>query len=249
MLNLEFEAQGIKVGRDKLFSILRASNLLVVKRKRRVWTTDSSGWTKQYDDLRENFMPQRPEELFVSDITYFDTKQGHVYGQFVSDGYSKKIMGYEAAYDMRKERTIAALDMALSNKIYDHKGIHHSDRGSQYRSGEYISLIQANEYQVSMTQDGSPYDNPVAERINGILKDEFGLGECMKDLEEVKARLEKAIDIYNNKRPHWSCHLLTPNQMHQQQELKVVSWKSHYKRDNKDNNLDNQISSKDEIIL
>lgn len=110
-------------------------------------------------------------------------------------------------------------------------------------------MIHANDYQVSMTQDGSPYDNPVAERINGILKDEFDLGESMKDLDEVKTRLERAIDIYNNRRPHWSCHLLTPNQMHQQQELKVVSWKSHYKRESKDIILNKQNSSMDEYII
>jgi putative transposase len=243
LLRGEFEAKDIKVGRDKLFSILRASNLLVIKRKRRVWTTDSSGWTKQYEDLRVDFIPEKPEELLVCDITYFDTDMGNVYGQLVSDGYSKKVMGYEAAYDMRKERTLAAFDKAMANKIYDHTGIHHSDRGSQYRSAEYVSRVHDSQYEVSMTQDGSPYDNAVAERINGILKEEFGLGERMKDLEEVKTRLERAIEIYNNKRPHWSCHLLTPNEMHQQQVLKVVTWRTKYKRENKNTDLNNQNSS------
>ena len=126
-------------------------------------------------------------------------------------------MGHVVAYDMKKERTIAAFDQAMGNRIYKHSGIHHSDRGTQYCSPVYTKNAEANNYQISMTQDGSPYDNAVAERVNGILKDEFGLGKMMKNLTVVKNQLNHAVDIYNNKRPHMSNHMLTPNQMHQQQ--------------------------------
>jgi transposase InsO family protein len=225
LLSDEFEQSGLKVGRDKLFSILRDSNLLIHKKKRYVRTTDSSGWLRQHDNLVEDYVPEKPEELLVSDITYFETAQGNAYGHFVTDGYSKKIMGYEAAYDMTKERTVAAFEMAMANRIYKHRGIHHSDRGLQYCSYLYTATVRDNDYDISMTQHGSPYDNAVAERINGILKDEFGLADKFKDLDELKEKLKRAVEIYNNKRPHISCHMLTPNQMHNQQELKVITWR------------------------
>jgi putative transposase len=225
LLSDEFEQSGLKVGRDKLFSILRDSNLLIYKHKRYVRTTDSSQWQRQHDNLVEDYVPEKPEELLVCDITYFETEQGNAYGHFATDAYSKKIMGYEVAYDMTKERTVAAFDMAMSNRIYKHRGIHHSDRGSQYCSYLYTETVRDNNYEISMTQDGSPYDNAIAERINGILKDEFGLDKKFKDLNELKEKLKRAVDIYNNQRPHLSCHLLTPNQMHNQQKLKVVTWR------------------------
>lgn len=217
LLSEEFEQSGLKVGRDKLFLILRASNLLIYKKKRYVRTTDSRDWRRQHDNLVEGYVPEKPEELLVCDITYFETEQGNAYGHLVTDAYSKKIMGHEVAYDMTKERTVAAFEMAMSNRIYKHRGIHHSDRGLQYCSHLYTATVRDNNYEISMTQDGSPYDNAIAERINGILKDEFGLDKKFKDLDELKEKFKRAVEIYNNQRPHMSCHLLTPNQMHNQQ--------------------------------
>ena len=241
LLGEDFEQSDLKVGRDKLFSMLRSSNLLIVKKKKYVRTTDSSQWQREHTNLVGELVPEKPEELLVSDITYFETEQGTVYGHLVTDGYSKKIMGYKVAYDMKKERTIAAFNQAMKNRIYDYPGIHHSDRGTQYCSPVYTTNAQNQKYEISMTQDGSPYDNAVAERINGILKEEFGLGDKMKNLTEVKARLERAVDIYNNKRPHWSCHLLTPNQMHQQCELPVITWRSEKKKDTTQDTTNNKI--------
>jgi putative transposase len=225
LLSNEFEQVGLKVGRDKLFSILRDANLLIHKKKRYTRTTDSSQWQRQHDNLVEGYVPQKPEELLVADITYFDTEQGTAYGHIVTDAYSKKIMGYEVAYDMKKERMIEPFNKAMTNRQYDYPGIHHSDRGAQYCAYDYVNNARNNNYDISMTQDGSPYDNAVAERINGILKDEFGLGNKMKDLVELKEKIERAVEIYNNQRPHMSCHLLTPSQMHQQQKLKIVTWR------------------------
>ena len=229
LLKEEFEQGGIKVGRDKLFSILRDSKLLIHKTKRYVRTTDSSQWRRQHKNLVADYVPEKPEELLVSDITYFETEQGNAYGHLVTDGYSKKIMGYDVAYDMTKERTVAAFEMAMANRVYEHPGIHHSDRGSQYCSYDYVTIVRENNYDISMTQDGSPYDNAVAERINGILKDEFGLSDKFKDLDELKEKLKRVVQIYNNQRPHMSCHLLTPNQMHEQQKLKIVTWRKKSK--------------------
>jgi putative transposase len=239
LLAEDFEQSGLKVGRDKLFSLLRASNLLIMRRKKYIRTTDSSQWRREHENLVTDFVAQKPEQLLVADITYFDTEQGTVYGHLITDGYSKKIMGYKVAYDMKKERTIEAFNQAMKNRIYTHEGIHHSDRGSQYCSSVYTTNAQNNNYSISMTQDGSPYDNAVAERVNGILKDEFGLGEKMKNLTDVRSRLERAVDIYNNKRPHWSCHLLTPNQMHQQDVLPIVTWASEKKKQSIQNIITN----------
>jgi putative transposase len=225
LLSDEFEQAGLKVGRDKLFSILGDAKLLIHKKKRYTRTTDSSQWQRQHDNLVEGYIPEKPEELLVADITYFETEQGTAYGHLVTDAYSKKIMGYEVAYDMKKERTIAAFNMAMTNRQYDHQGIHHSDRGAQYCAYDYVNNARDNNYNISMTQDGSPYDNAVAERINGILKDEFALSNKMKDLGELKEKITRAVEIYNNQRPHMSCHLLTPNQMHKQQKLKIVTWR------------------------
>ena len=224
LLEGDFKDSGLKVGRDKLFRVLREFDLLVKRRKKYVRTTDSSQWRRENEYLIQDYVPEKPEQVLVADITYFDTEQGTVYGHLISDGYSKKIMGYCVAYDMKKERTLEAFDMAMHNRTYTHWGFHHSDRGSQYCSPVYTDHTYSHKFVTSMTQDGSPYENAIAERLNGILKGEFGLGEKMKNLEEVKIRMERAVDIYNNKRPHWSCHLLTPNQMHQQQKLPVVTW-------------------------
>jgi len=133
-------------------------------------------------------------------------------------------MGAVVAGDMKATTTLAALKMAIKNRQYNDTLIHHSDRGFQYLSKIYTDHLQNQKIKISVTQNGSPYDNPVAERINGILKDEFDLGAVIPNLEEAKKMLEKAMDIYNDKRPHWSNHLLTPNEMHNQQEIKMVTW-------------------------
>lgn len=217
--------KGIKIGRDKFMDILKRHKQLIINRKKRYFTTDSSAWRNQYDNLTEGLVPHRPEQLWVADITHFLTEEeGAVYGHFVTDAYSKKIMGYEVSVDMLASSTLKALKMALKNRLYKESLIHHSDRGSQYCSALYTKVLKRRKIKISMTQDGSPYDNAIAERINGIMKSEFGLGELLKNLEEAKKKTAKAVDIYNSQRPHWSNHLLTPNQMHLQSEVNIRTW-------------------------
>ncbi len=156
----------------------------------------------------------------MADITYLRTQEdGVAYAHLVTDAYSKKLMGYEVALDMTTASCEKALKMALSRRQYDHPFVHHSDRGNQYCSKNYTEMVFANSGQVSTTQTGSPYDNAVAERVNGIFKQEFGLDEMLKNLQDAKQKMAKADQLYNHKRPHLSCHLLTPEQMHQQQAL------------------------------
>lgn len=218
------EKEHYKFGRKKLFEILRNHGLLIKKRKRRAITTDSKLWRGQYPDLIRELVPSRPEEVWVSDITYFRTKEGFIYGHLITDGYSKKIVGFEVSDNMKAVTTLIALKMAIENRDYAEELIHHSDRGFQYLSRVYTDYLKRHKIRISVTQDGNPYHNAVAERLNGILKDEFGFYGIFGNLEEARELIEKSVQIYNDKRPHWSNHLLTPNEMHQQRELRIKTW-------------------------
>lgn len=231
LINQDEQRKQFKFGQKKFFDVLRKHDLLVKKRKKHVFTTDSKHWRNQFDNLVEGMTINRPEQIWVADITYFKTRNRYLYGHLITDAYSKKLMGGVVADNMKAITTLLALQMAIQNRQYDDTLIHHSDRGFQYLSKVYTDHLKLNNIKISVTQNGSPYDNPVAERINGIIKSEFGLGNCLKNLEEAKQLLEKAMHIYNHKRPHWSNHLLTPNQMHNQSVLKPISWEFNSKDD------------------
>ena len=226
LLKDQFKEEGLRIGRDKLFSILRQEQLLIIKKRRYTKTTDSKHWMHKYPDLIKGITLVRPEQLWVADITYVAIESGYVYLHLVTDAYSKRIMGYCVSNNLSATGTMNALKMAISHRKYDHALIHHSDRGLQYCSSGYVNLLVKNEVSISMTQDGSPYDNAVAERVNGILKDEFGLDEVFIDINEAHKHTRQAISSYNNKRPHLSCSMLTPQQMHDQRSLKLKTWKN-----------------------
>lgn len=225
LLGDEFKRQGIKVGRDKLFRLLREESLLVVRKRKYVRTTDSRLWMRQYPDLAKGLDLLRPEQLWVADITYLSTQQGYCYLHLITDGYSKKIMGYKLSDHLGSSATKQALSMALNERRYNKPLIHHSDRGLQYCSKDYTSLLGDNNIRISMTQTGSPYDNAVAERVNGILKQELGLDEQFESIHQAKKQVDQAVILYNGFRPHFSNHLLTPEQMHHQKKLKPRTWK------------------------
>jgi len=181
---------------------------------------------RTYADSSKQLQLKQPEELWVADITYLSTREETLYLHLVSDAYSKQIMGFTLSKDLKAETTVKALQMALSRRLYKNRNIlHHSDRGLQYCSKVYIDELQRNKCQISMTQDGSPYDNAVAERINGILKDEYYCDENFDSFEQAKKHVEQSIIIYNTKRPHLSCSMLTPAAMHQQDFIPVKYWR------------------------
>jgi putative transposase len=216
----------IQFGRDRLFSLLREEGLLIFKRRKYTQTTNSRHWMRKYPNLTTNLRLTRPEQLWVSDITYLDTSEdGNNYLHLVTDAYSKQIMGYELCNDMESNSTLKALKMALKNRRYDQPLIHHSDRGLQYCSRIYVGELEKNGIKISMTENGSPYDNAIAERINGILKSEFGLGNMLNNLSEAQVLTKQSITIYNHLRPHLSCKMLTPIQMHAQQNVKIKTYK------------------------
>lgn len=216
----------IGIGRDRLFHLLRREGLLISKRKKYTKTTNSRHWMRKYPNLTANLQLTRPEQLWVSDITYVDTAQdGNTYLHLVTDAYSKQIMGYELCGDMESKSTLKALKMALGNRRYGHPLIHHSDRGLQYCSRIYVDELERNGIMISMTENGDPYENATAERINGILKGEFGLGDVLNNLSEAKALAKQGIAIYNRLRPHLSCRMLTPVQMHAQKNIEIRTYK------------------------
>jgi len=163
----------IKMGRDALFDLLSAHKLLIRKRRRRVATTWSYHWLKKYPNLIKNWYPQMPEQLWVADITYVPTSKGFLYLSLITDAYSHKIIGYHIADNLEAIHTTKALEKAIASLTKSHQLIHHSDRGLQYCSSEYVELLKRNNFQISMTENGDPLENPIAERINGIIKNEY----------------------------------------------------------------------------
>ena len=224
LLKGELQKQEIKMGRDVLFNFLRAEQLLIKPKRSYVKTTNSKHWMKKYPNLIKKLEIRRPEQIWVSDITYIKTSNGHQYLSLITDAYSKRIMGYALLDNLALLGPLSALKMALNNRKYKSPLIHHSDRGLQYCSADYIKILQDNNIAISMTQNGDPYENAIAERVNGILKYEFLIIEGFKDHLEALQVIEESIEIYNENRPHLSCNLLTPNKMHDQKRIKLKKW-------------------------
>ena len=219
--------KGISIGREQLFCWLRSQGLLIYKKRRYTVTTNSKHWMRKYPNIVKDITLSRPEQVWVADITYLDTaEEGNVYLHLITDAYSKQILGYELCNNMEAASTLKALEMAVKNRKYkDLSLIHHSDRGLQYCSKLYIDCLVKNNINVSMTENGSPYDNAVAERVNGILKDEFGLAEQLDNYRDALLQVKESIYAYNVLRPHLSCDMLTPDQMHQQETIKIKTYK------------------------
>ena len=217
----------IKMGRDALFDLLSANKLLIRRRHSRVYTTNSFHWLRKYPNLIREFHPLAPNELWVSDITYLRTTVGFLYISFITDAYSHKIVGYHIAPTLAAVETLEALKMALKSLTGNVvKLIHHSDRGIQYCSSEYVSLLQDHKIEISMTENGDPLENAIAERINGILKQEYLYHYKPSNLIHAKECLTAAVDLYNNQRPHMSIGLMTPNDVHQLNLKTENKWKN-----------------------
>lgn len=218
----------LKIGRDKFFAILKAKYLLIIPKRSYHVTTDSYHRFKKHKNLIENMNITRPEQVWVSDITYIGKRSKPCYLSLVTDAYSKQIMGYNVAANLNAESSLKALKMALKKrKNIDQGLIHHSDRGIQYCCDDYQKVInKATNLYCSMTESYDPYQNAVAERVNGILKQEFMIDRYKDyDISIIKSVVKESIDIYNTLRPHWSNHMLTPVEMHQQQQIEMRTYK------------------------
>jgi putative transposase len=216
------------IGRDAFFTLLRINGMLVRKRKTRVITTQSFHWLHKYPNLIREFVPSKPNQLWVSDITYIKTRSGFVYLFLITDAYSRKIVGWHLAQTMEADNALNALEMALKQLPASCKDlIHHSDRGIQYCSSKYVKCLSVNNIKISMTENGDPYENAIAERVNGILKTEWLYDMSLNDYAEALKAIKYIIEIYNCERPHLSLEMMTPEKAHQSEgELKRL-WKSY----------------------
>lgn len=231
MLTPELEKHGIKLGRDQLFDLLRFHGLLMRRRKRMVKTTDSHHWLKKYPNLIKGVILSAADQLWVSDITYVRTLEGFNYLSLITDAYSRKIMGHTLYETLEAIGPTEALKMAITERkeISPYILIHHSDRGVQYCSSEYVEILTKEKIAISMTQSGSPYENALAERVNGTIKNDFFPKKVYQNHKEAKKAISKIIDVYNQKRPHASVDYLTPDEAHLKEGSLQKRWKQYYK--------------------
>lgn len=220
------ELQTLKIGRDKFFAILRANHLLVIPKRTYHTTTMSHHRFRKYPNIIKEMNIYRPNQVWVSDITYIGKREKTCYLSLITDAYSKKIVGYEVSNTMCTTHVVKALRMAQKQRKTTESLIHHSDRGVQYCSDEYQYYLSKYKINCSMTEKSDSYENAIAERINGILKQEFMIDTYHLELPLMKELVKDAIDIYNNDRPHWSNHMLTPKQMHINSNMKFKTYKT-----------------------
>jgi putative transposase len=193
-----------------------------------VTTTNSNHLFRKYKNLIKNQVTTRPEQLWVNDITYIKTDNGHNYLAIVTDAYSKQIMGYKLDNNMKTSLCTEALEMAIKNRKYPNKKlIHHSDRGFQYCNLKYTAFAEENGIMMSMTEQYDPYENAIAERINGTLKYEYGLRNCIQNTVIAQKTAKQAVSIYNNLRTHFSLDLRKPAKVHLNPNIKYKSYRKN----------------------
>ena len=227
MLQPFLELNNINLGRDCFFDLLAKNKLLVRKTKRSTHTTNSKHHFRRYPNLVRDFTPLKAHELWVSDITYIPVKDRFAYLFLITDAYSRKIVGHHVSDDMKVSSAVVALKKALQQKPAETIVIHHSDRGIQYCSHEYVNLLQQNQVMISMTQTGDPLENAIAERVNGILKTEL-ISSSYADIDKAALSIARAVIIYNFKRRHSSLNYQIPNDVHQQKGPQIKRWKNYY---------------------
>ena len=222
------EVHRFQIGRDAMFDLLAERGLLVRKRKRRgCITTLSKHRFKKYPNIVRGFIPIAPNQLWVSDITYIHLKEGFAYLSLITDAYSRKIVGFYLSMDLTADGPLKALKMALAGNPMIANLIHHSDRGVQYCCDNYVKLLKRNEIRISMTENGDPLENAIAERVNGILKTEL-LEEIFVDFATAKQAVAIACSTYNHLRPHGSIDNLKPFEAHQKSGILPKRWKNYY---------------------
>lgn len=226
MLEVPLKQHGIKIGRDALYRLLGEHGYLLRYRRRKPYTTNSHHHYKKYPNLiRDIALLTTAGQLWVSDITYIRLKEKFAYLSIVTDAYSHKIIGHCLYPTLHSNGPINALLLASRSKRQGSL-IHHSDRGTQYCCSEYIQLLEHYHIRISMTEQGDPYENAIAERVNGILKEEFMLNKTFDSLAQASQAVDQAVEKYNHIRPHASCDNLTPVQAHQHTGFLRKRWKT-----------------------
>jgi len=219
VLRADLEQLNIGLGRDRFFKLLRENGLLIERQARVARTTDSRHGLPVYRNLIRRIEVSMPEQVWVSDLTYVRTMEGFLYMSLITDAYSRKIVGHEVSDTLEAEGCVRSLKMALKAKRPGAAPIHHSDRGTQYCSGPYVALLKKHGLDISMTEQNHCYENAQAERVNGILKMEYALGENFRTKEQAKAAAHQAVHLYNERRPHLCLNYQTPAAVHRMGSL------------------------------
>ncbi len=214
-LKSRFKKIGFKIGRDRFFKILSENGLLVEYKRRYAKTTNSSHMFRIYENLIKELVIYKPNQVLVADITYIDTMEGFIYLSILTDVYSRKILGFDVSDSLSVEGSIRALKMTLKAVKKTEGIIHHSDRGIQYCCKEYTKTLKESAIRISMAEKGNPYENAIAERVNGILKIEFLLNEKFRTKTDAVLAVKESIKIYNEERPHMSLGYMTPSEMYE----------------------------------
>lgn len=235
-LKEDFEAHNISIGRDCFYDLLRENNLLHKPSKRRAYTTNSYHHYHKYPNLIKDIKPLKASQVLVSDITYvwITEIESYVYLSLITDMYSRKIVGYDVSDSLEAIGALRALKMATRGVQYD-DCIHHSDRGVQYCCHAYTNYLKTKHIKISMTENGDPLENAIAERVNRTIKEEFTEKKTLtfKSINEAKRELPKFIHFYNTQRPHRSIEMLTPEQAHQKNGELKKCWKTYYRNSQK----------------
>ncbi len=240
-LSPQLKSQNIKIGRDAFALLLSDNNLLVRRKRSKCRTTFSQHRFFKYPNLIKDFIPTAPNQLWVSDITYISIGNGFIYLSLITDAFSHKIVGWDLAQDLGAGNALKALKMALRTLPPDANLIHHSDRGVQYCSNEYVSILLKHNVLISMTESGDPLENAIAERINGILKSEWIYTKNFQSFSDANNYIKHIITLYNTERPHQSISFLTPNEVPNNYDFNKKNiyvkperkWKNYYSN-NKD---------------
>ena len=219
----DFKKLGYKLGRDGLFRILKEHDLLIKKRKNYTKTTNSFHRFRVYKNLIIGLDIVRSNQVFVSDITYIRVGNSFMYLSLITDLYSRMIVGWDLSETLEATGCLSALKMALETVANPSELIHHSDRGVQYCSTDYTGLLISNGISISMAEQGNPYENAHAERVNGILKDEFHLDATFELPTFARKATAQAIGVYNNFRPHWSLKMKTPAAVYFEKKMQQFS--------------------------
>ena len=241
MLQAFFKQHNITIGRDKFFDLLKSNKLLVRRTKRSVHTTNSKHHFYRYPNLVKDFTPLKAHELWVADITYIPLKERFAYLFLITDAYSRMIVGFYVSDDMKVTSAVVALKKALAQKPPETIVIHHSDRGIQYCSTEYVNLLMQNNAMISMTNKGDPLENAVAERVNGILKTEL-ISSYYNNIDDASLHISRCITIYNYRRRHSSLNWQIPADVHQQKGPQIRRWKNYYQNNTKTKEVTMQIT-------
>jgi putative transposase len=214
VLKEELEHAGVSIGRDRFFAVLSRNRLLIERRARSVRTTKSGHGFAYYENLLKDVELSGARQAIVSDITYIRTDEGFMYLALVMDAYSRAILGYDCSDSLEAQGALRALSRALRGLPQDGSVIHHSDRGIQYCCGGYVGKLKRHKVRISMTEENHCYENARAERLNGILKGEYGLGGRLRRKADAVRAVAEAVRLYNWRRPHQALNYRRPMEVH-----------------------------------